>query len=124
MGSSISISDRPEDIWLANNATAHWLADLLKVRCNTDQELNDQLTHFIVSNGLSLDLLAERQPTLAIRIRDAFSVVAAEIVAGIHKKPPAQHTLNNAVFAETQRHFGELIRILERFNPPTSVPSS
>ena len=113
MSCTISISSEPCDIWIVNNRKFRRFAALMIEKFGNDSEIIFQVELAEVLNGISLDMLWEEQPQLAVRLAMAFSETAKEIVEqGIGSEDGYESPGNEALYRDA---FTELIALIERF---------
>ena len=112
MSCSISISDVTEDTWMLRNAMFRWFAKQFADAFRDDAELVHRIEMAVAFNGVSLDLLYEENPTLAVRFRDSLRVISSKIATGElvicddTDPVPDQESAKEA--------FGELVQLLDR----------
>lgn len=110
MAVTISTSSSPDDVWMAQNAVFSTFAGLVTARYSDDEEVVSQVELAEAMNGVSLDVLYEEDPELAVRLRRAFHTVAKDVE---HGKDWASGGANT----EIQTLFANLAKLLERFGP-------
>lgn len=111
MAVTISISESPNDVWIVQNVAFAAFARIVVERYTRDTELVSGIAIAEAFHGVSLDLVFEEQPDLAIRMRDAFRTVADEVSQGI--VPLFEVVADND---RIRGKFSELSQLLRRFH--------
>ena len=107
---TISISDSPDDIWMAQNVVFCEFANLVIDQFLDDKEIISQVELAEAMNGISLDDLYEENPKLAIRLRRAFQTVAKDVGQG-------RNWASDKSKIDIQILFVNLVKLLEKFHP-------
>ncbi len=117
MACTISISDSPDDVWMAQNRIFHAFAAEVVGRFSGDDEIVRQVELAEATNGVSLDLLYEEHPELSIRLRQAFQSAANDVAQG-------GTSLSGGAIDSTQIRslFFNLVKLLDRFHPEEKEP--
>ena len=84
MACTISTSQEQECVWMIKNSLYEWFIKLVTQRYQDDLEVTSQLVRSVYTNGISLDILYEKNPDLTRRIVVALKEVATEIANGRH----------------------------------------
>jgi hypothetical protein len=113
MSCSINASLAPECTWTVQNWVFRWFVHLISQKYASDNQLTSALKLATYTNGVSLDLVYEEDKDLAVRMRDAFRLVAGEIAAGNHKLPDSGQSQSQRQ-EECQRVFAKLALMLEQ----------
>lgn len=110
MAVTISVSDSPSDIWMVQNAIFAVFCNFIIERNKNDSEVVSTVETAAAFGGVSLDVVFNDQPALAIRLSEAFLAVADEVGCG-------SVTLSGVVadHAVIRSKFAELSLLLRRF---------
>ena len=82
MACTISTSKKPDCVWMIKSSIYEWFIKLIIQRYKDDVEVSSHLTKSVYTNGISLDLLYEKDPDLTRRIVTALKVIAKEVADG------------------------------------------
>lgn len=98
--------------WFTQNWVFRWFVGIVSARYASDKELTSELQQIVHVNGVSLDLVYERNEDLALRMQDAFRETADEVSAGIHilpiTNPPPE------MQEQLKQQFADLVSMLDR----------
>ena len=117
MACTISTSHATDDVWMIKNSIFSCFARMVVDQYVHDPGIVSQVELAEAMNGISLDILYESQPELAMRLRNALRAVANRIVRGdLSASDDVSHPPAD-VLTQHQPSFIPLIQLLDRWEP-------
>ena len=115
MACTVSISSRPNDIWIIRNTVFEWFVKLVVQRFPADRSLAEELARSEANYGLSFEFLREEDSAFARNVGQALLTVAREVAEGNHPLLDHYGRPWPELQTQTEHAFKDLVVLLTRF---------